>query len=84
MLVSTLTSKGQTTIPREIREFLHLSPEDKILYLPDLKKNRVILTSVTGTILGLRGVVPYKKEEIDFKKLREKTKKIITLHRNRQ
>lgn len=81
MLVSTLTSKGQTTIPKEIRKFLHLSAEDKILYVPDPQKNQVILTSVTGTILGLRGVVPYDKGQIDFNKLRDRTKKDIGLRR---
>lgn len=80
MLVSTLTVKGQTTIPKEIRRFLHLSPKDKILYVSDPQKNQVILTSVNGTILNLRGVVPYDKGSIDFNKLREKTKKIISRH----
>ena len=82
MLVSTLTSKGQTTIPKEIREFLHLSPEDKILYIPDPQRNQVMLISITGTVLGLRGIVPHEKAPIDFKKLREKTKKIVGLHSN--
>ncbi len=82
MLISTLTSKGQTTIPKEIREFLHLSPEDKILYIPDPQRNQVMLISVTGTVLGLRGIVPHAKGPIDFKKLREKTKRIVGLRRN--
>lgn len=29
----TLTSKGQTTIPAEVREFLGLKPGDKIRYI---------------------------------------------------
>ena len=32
MLHSTLTSKGQTTIPSEVREALNLRPGDKISY----------------------------------------------------
>lgn len=84
MLISTLTSKGQTTIPKEIRAFLHLSPEDKILYIPDPQRNQVMLIPVTGTVLGLRGVVPYGKGPIDFKKLREKTKRIVGRRRSNQ
>jgi AbrB family looped-hinge helix DNA binding protein len=32
MATSTLTAKGQTTVPREIREHLGLAPGDKIAY----------------------------------------------------
>lgn len=32
MTTSTLTAKGQTTVPREIREHLGLKPGDKIDY----------------------------------------------------
>lgn len=30
MPTSTLTSKGQTTIPKKVREFMRLSPGDKL------------------------------------------------------
>lgn len=33
MALATITSKGQTTIPREIRERFNLQPGDKILFL---------------------------------------------------
>ena len=32
MLISTLTSKGQTTIPKSVRDALHLNTNDKIAY----------------------------------------------------
>jgi AbrB family looped-hinge helix DNA binding protein len=73
MLSSTITSKGQTTIPKEIREFLGLSPKSTIFYTEDPERKRVVLTAVTGNILGLRGVVPHKGGPIDFKKMREET-----------
>ena len=67
---STLTEKGQTTIPLEIREYLHLTPHDKIIYVPD--DNRVYLAFVKGTILGLKGSLNRKaKKTINFKQLRE-------------
>lgn len=73
MHLSTLTSKGQTTIPKEIREILHLKPEDKIVYIPDGK--RVFLTHINGTILDLKGVIEHPaKRPINFRKLREDMK----------
>jgi AbrB family looped-hinge helix DNA binding protein len=76
MRLSTLTSKGQTTIPKEVREFLHLKPKDKIVYIPDGK--RVFLTPIKGTILDLKGVVKRSTEgPIDFVKLREEVKEKV-------
>lgn len=33
MPTSTLTSKGQTTIPKKVREFMQLSPGDKLEFV---------------------------------------------------
>lgn len=82
MLYSTLTLKGQTTIPKEVREFLGLSPEDKIVYSLDPEKKCVVLTPVTGSILGLKGIVPHPTGLIDFKKLRARTKKFLAAKRS--
>ena len=78
MLYSTLTSKGQTTIPKSVRRFLNLSPNDKIVYAIDPQKKQVALIPLHGTILDLRGSVPHKTGTIDFSELREATKKAIT------
>ena len=75
MPVSVLTKKGQTTIPKDIRNILKLEPNDKILYL--LEGERVILKPLKGNILDLRGSVATKEKPIDFKKLRDDTKKKV-------
>lgn len=72
MAVSVLTKKWQTTIPKEIRNFLQLEPNDKILY--QFEGQRVILKPLKGNILDLRGSVKTKEKPIDFKKLRKATK----------
>jgi len=76
MSMSTLTRKGQTTIPKDIRNFLKLEPEDRILYL--VEGDRVILKPLKGDILDLRGSVPSQKKPIDFVKLRRETKKKVS------
>ena len=75
MPVSILTKKWQTTIPKDIRNILKLEPNDKILYL--LEGERVILKPLKGNILDLRGSVETKEKPIDFKKLRDDTKKKV-------
>jgi AbrB family looped-hinge helix DNA binding protein len=75
MTVSILTKKGQTTVPKDIRNFLGLKPNDKILYLIEGKK--VVLKPLKGNILNLRGSVKIKEKPIDFKKLRDDTRKKI-------
>lgn len=73
MHFSTLTVKGQTTIPQEIREYLHLLPQDKIVYVPD--GDKVYITHVRGSILDLKGIVKRRtKKPLDFHKLREQVK----------
>ena len=75
MSVSVLTKKGQTTIPKDIRNFLNLAPNDKILYL--MEGNKVVIKPLKGNILDLKGSVKTKGKPIDFKKLRSETKKKV-------
>ena len=39
--VSKVTSKGQTTLPREVREALSLSPGDRVVY--DIEGDAVVI-----------------------------------------
>ena len=75
MSMSVLTKKGQTTIPKDIRNFLNLAPNDKILYLMEGKK--VIIKPLKGNILDLKGSVKAKGKPIDFQNLRNETKKKV-------
>ncbi len=73
MHVSTITSKGQTTIPKEVRVFLSLKANDKIVFIPDGK--RIFLSPINGTILDLAGSVKHGgRKPISFSKLRESVK----------
>lgn len=75
MSVSVLTKKGQTTIPKDIRNYLNLAPNDKILYL--MEGNKMVIKPLKGNILDLKGSVKTKVKPIDFKKLRSETKKKV-------
>ena len=75
MPVSVLTSKRQTTIPKDIRILLGLEPNDKIFYM--VEGTRVVLKPLKGNILDLRGSVATEEKPIDFKKLRDTTRKKV-------
>ena len=75
MAVSILTTKGQTTIPKEIRAFLKIEAKDKILY--QVENDKVIMRPLKGDILELRGRVKTEEKPVDFGKIRKETKKRI-------
>jgi antitoxin PrlF len=56
MSEATLTSKGQITIPVDIRLSLALSPKDRLTFtlMPD---GTVVMRAKTKSILGLRGLL---------------------------
>ncbi len=75
MLQSILTKKGQTTIPKKIREFLGIKSRDKLLYL--IEDNKVIIKPIRGNILELRGSITPKQEPENFNSIRSKMRKEI-------
>ncbi len=56
-MISTVTSKGQVTIPKEIRTFMKIKPSDKIDF--SVEKGRVILKPIK-TLQNFRGSVSTK------------------------
>lgn len=69
MATATMTSKGQITIPKEIRDILGLEAGAKVLFLPSGDRE-VRLRAKTGTIKGLAGMLahdgpPLSVEEMD-------------------
>lgn len=74
-LKSSITKKGQTTIPAKIRKTLNLKPGDTLRY--EVKGGQVILKPIRGSILDVAGTVRAKRHPQDFKRIREKTKKAV-------
>jgi len=56
MPLSTITSKGQTTIPKEIRDLLRLAAGDRVEFIVE-GKNRVVLRPATADITELSGML---------------------------
>ena len=57
MLMAKITSKGQITIPNEVRKALNLKPGDQIDFFQN-KDGRFVLSPRTGSIRDLEGSVP--------------------------
>lgn len=53
---ATMTSKGQVTVPKPVREKLLLRPGDKIDFR--LEDDGVHLVPVTASVTQLKGMVP--------------------------
>ena len=75
MLESTMTRKGQVTIPKAIRDRLGVKEGEKVLFV--MRGEEVVLKVVKGTILDLRGSVGPSTHPEDFEKIRQSVKRTI-------
>jgi len=73
--LAKLTSKGQATIPKEIRDYLDLKPGDRILFVQ--QDGEVILRPVTRTLLEMRGTIQPRHTPEDFDKVRKAVKRKV-------
>ena len=63
LLVMRVTTKGQVTIPRNIREVLGISPETEISFVEENGRFYIVKTNepeVTGKFRRLRGIATAK------------------------
>ena len=56
MPVATLTSKGQLVIPKDIREYLHLQPGDRLDFIIR-DDGEVVLRPVVTDVRELKGLL---------------------------
>jgi AbrB family looped-hinge helix DNA binding protein len=60
MITSTISSKGQVTIPKKIREFLKVGTFDKIVFVP-LEEGKVMITNKQIPVSDLFGMLKHRK-----------------------
>jgi AbrB family looped-hinge helix DNA binding protein len=74
MTTSTITSKGQTTIPVDIRNHLNLHTGDKLEFIM-LDNSKVMLVPATSDVSELKGFLPRPKKTISIKEMKKAIKK---------
>lgn len=62
-LMSTITAKGQTTVPKEVRRRLGLGPRQKIVY--EVGPEGISLHAAGSSLSGLAGSLSTKKPALD-------------------
>ena len=67
-MFTTITSKGQLTLPKKIRDILNLRPGNKVEFIMDRQGN-VRMVPVKSTIKELRGMVPQPKKAISLEEM---------------
>lgn len=60
MITSTISSKGQITIPKKIRELLKAEISDKIVFIP-LENGKVMISTKQNSATELFGILKHKR-----------------------
>jgi AbrB family looped-hinge helix DNA binding protein len=61
MITGTITSKGQITVPKKIREFLQLKQSDEVVFIP-LEDGKVLMTNKRLPPEALFGLLKHRKQ----------------------
>ena len=70
MSSSNLTRKGQTTIPKDIRERLNLKPGDRIKFMVNADGS-VTLVACNLSVRQLRGILPKPERPATIEEMNE-------------
>ena len=80
MYTSTLTKKGQTTIPVDIQKFLNIHAGDKLQYFID--GDKIVLMPKSLSISDLKGALPKPKKPVSIEDMDKAIEKAV-LHRRK-
>lgn len=70
---TTVTSKGQVTIPGELRRALNIKPKDKVAF--ELVNGEIRLRPVSSRVMAGFGAVRPRRRPEDFRKVRREVEK---------
>ncbi len=67
MSTSTVTSKGQTTIPKDIRDLLRLHAGDRVEFV--IHGDSVVLRPASRKVTDLKGFLPKPRRPVTLKQM---------------
>ena len=67
---ATITSKGQVTVPKAIRDRLHLRPGDKVDFLLD-DDGELRVAPVKSSVTALKGMLPKPATPVTLEQMDE-------------
>ena len=67
-MTSTITSKGQTTIPKSIRDRLNLKAGDRVDFVVE-EGGRVVLVPATVHVTELKGMMPPPRKAVSIEQM---------------
>jgi len=65
---ATITSKGQVTIPKSVRDALHLAAGDRLEFLVETDGS-IRAIPVTGSVTDLKGLLPPPKQTLSLEEM---------------
>lgn len=65
MATATLTSKGQLTVPKKVREQLDLREGDRVDFVEN-KEGGITLQPINGSVMDLYGILPYEGPSVSL------------------
>ena len=65
---ATITSKGQITLPKDLREQLHLATGDRVIFLME-EDGSVHLIPKHASLKDLKGVVPKPEQPVSLEEM---------------
>ena len=70
-MYSTLTSKAQITLPKEVRRLLRLAPGDKVAFVAQVDGQITVSKAAPSSFGQLRGVLPKPSRVISIDEMNE-------------
>ena len=75
MIGSKVTSRGQTTIPKPIRDRLGLEPGDRVLFVE--REGEVVLQPMKESLRDLRGSLEPRTQPEDYDRVRHEVRRAV-------
>lgn len=72
--LAKVTSKGQITLPKEVRELLHIQTGSIVIF--EREEERLVVKTAK-TLQDFRGVLKGRQKQTDFEEMRKKAKEYI-------